>query len=384
MKRIISILLAVVLVASCVVATSAYGWTDPDILTADEGIEEHELLMGEEVATNRYYFLMPNGKNGDIGDDDSVDEEGKPIGNYGNYAPTWFIEMSNGEISTDTAAIYWWETGVADPAAWVGYLPSGVDENDPYVFYANVPQAVTTIIWNNAVDGGMDKEQPIYFCAAQTVNIPCEYYDPDESPNYPDGTDSFDNMIYVIDPDLVSYSEYSQKQTCGGEWYYYYGNGCYGFTEDGTEADCIRGDHFDADGNHVIPVHEPPVKPGNPEELPTVPTEDPSSEDPSSEEPSSEEPSSELPSEPSESESTDAPSEIPSEDANYILGDADGDGELTVVDASLIQLVLVGKKPAFEGTAILAADADKDGEITVVDASLIQLVLVGKKPPLVK
>ena len=357
MKRIISILLAVMLVASCAVVASAYGWSDPDIMTVDEAVAEHELLMGEEVATNRYYFLMPNGKNGDIGDDDSVDDDGKPLGHAGEYANTWFIPMKNGGIATNTAGIYWWDSGVADPPAWVGYLPSGVDENDPYVFYADVPQAATTIIWNNAVDGGMDDTQEIYFCAAQSINIPCEYYDPGESPNYPDGTESFDNMIFVIDPDLVSVAEFSGKQTCGGEWYYYYGNGCYGFTPDGTEADCLRGDHFNEAGEHVIPEQ---VGPDNP----TPPTE------PTPTEPTPTEP---TPTEPTPTEPT------PTEPAEYMLGDADGDGEISVLDASVIQLSLVGKRPAFEGVAFLRANVDKDGEISVLDASIIQLYLVGKK-----
>lgn len=354
MKRIISILLAVVLVASCAVVASAYGWSDPDIMTVDEAVAEHEDLMGEEVATNRYYFLMPNGKNGDLGDDDSVDDEGNPIGHAGEYAPTWFIPMKSGGISTNTAGIYWWDSGVADPPAWVGYLPSGNDENDPYVFYADVPQAATTIIWNNAVDGGMDSTQEIYFCAAQSINIPCEYYDPGESPNYPDGTENFDNMIFVIDPDLISVAEFSGKQTCGGEWYYYYGNGCYGFTADGTEADCLRHDHFNEAGEHVIPVHDPLPEPDDPNDIPTTPTEEPT--DPSEE-----------------------PTDPSTPDVDYILGDANGDGEVSVLDAAYIQLVLVGKKPAFEGNAILAADANKDGDVSVLDASLIQLVLVGKK-----
>ena len=62
----------------------------------------------------------------------------------------------------------------------------------------------------------------------------------------------------------------------------------------------------------------------------------------------------------------------------YILGDADGDGEVSVLDASLIQMYLVGKK-MIEGNALLAADADCDEEVSVLDASLIQMYLVGKK-----
>ena len=61
-----------------------------------------------------------------------------------------------------------------------------------------------------------------------------------------------------------------------------------------------------------------------------------------------------------------------------LIGDADLDGELSVLDASLIQMYLVGKK-TLEGDALIAADADEDGEISVMDASLIQMILVGKK-----
>ncbi|MBQ7134117.1 MAG: leucine-rich repeat protein [Ruminococcus sp.] len=61
-----------------------------------------------------------------------------------------------------------------------------------------------------------------------------------------------------------------------------------------------------------------------------------------------------------------------------LTGDADLDGELSVMDASLIQMYLVGKK-TIEGDALIAADADLDGEISVLDASLIQMILVGKK-----
>ena len=324
MKRIISILIAVMLVASCAVVASAYSWDAPEAITVDQAIAEYEATMGEEVATYRYYFLMPNGTNGDLGDDDSVDPEtGEPVGHFGEYAPSWYIKMEDGTPATSTAGVYWWESGVADPDAWIGYLPSGKDENDPDVYYADVPQAVTGFIWNNAVDGGMDDTLPIYFCAAQTINIPCEYYDPDESPNYPDGTENFDNMIYVIDPDLISVAEFSGKQTCGGEWYYYYGNGCYGFTKDGTEANCLRDDHHDENGNHIIPG--------------------------------------------------------PGPEPDVLLGDADQDGTVSVMDATEIQMHAAGKKE-LSAEALLAADADQDGNVSVMDATEIQMFAAGKIP----
>ncbi len=290
MKKLLCIVLAAcLLMSNLAIVASAYGLKDPDIMTVDEAIEEFEFLWGEEVATNRYYFLMPTGTNGDLGDDESE------TGHAGEYTQSWYKAYEDGTLATDTAGIYWWDSDVADPPAWVGYLPSGSDENDPNVYYADVPQAVTTIIWNNAIDGGEDASKPDYYCAAQTCNIPCEYYDPYESPNYPDGTESFDGMIFVTDPDLVTENELSGMQELGGEWYYYYGNGCYGFTKDGTEADCLRHDHFDADGNHVVPEAQKPT---------SAPSEEPTEE----------------PTEAPTDAPTEAPTEAPTTEPEYATG----------------------------------------------------------------
>ena len=249
MKKFISVMLIISLFLSIVsISASAYSWDDPKIMTVDEAIEKHTALMGEEVATNRYYFLMPNGSNGKKGDESRL------------YAQSWYKTYFDGTPATDTACIYWWDSGVADPEGWVGYLPSGRDENDSDVFYADVPQVATSLYWNNGIDGGMDPYEEIYYCAAQTCMIPCEYYDPDESPLYPDGTESFDNMIYVIDPDLCSTSELSGLVSAEGEWYYYYGNGCYGTTENGDENDCLRDDHYDYFGDHVVDDVVSPTK----------------------------------------------------------------------------------------------------------------------------
>ncbi len=258
MKKFISIVLVFSMLISVftIPASALYSWFDEDIKTVDEAVAEYERYYGE-VETNRYYFLMPNGSNGKKGDESR------------EYAQSWYKTYFDGTPATDTACIYWWDSGVADPEAWVGYLPSGRDENDSDVFYADVPQAATAIYWNNGIDGGTDPYEDIYYCAAQTCGILCEYYDPDESPNYPDGTDSFDNMIYVIDPDLCYTSDLSGMIEGYGEWYYYYGNGCYGFTEGGDESDCLRDDHYDYFGDHVIGDVVAPTK--APTQEPTQP-----------------------------------------------------------------------------------------------------------------
>ncbi|MDO4747783.1 MAG: dockerin type I repeat-containing protein, partial [Eubacteriales bacterium] len=57
--------------------------------------------------------------------------------------------------------------------------------------------------------------------------------------------------------------------------------------------------------------------------------------------------------------------------ADYILGDVNGDGEVSVVDATLVQRH-VAKTTVLEGTALLAADVTGEGEVSVVDATVIQ------------
>lgn len=55
-----------------------------------------------------------------------------------------------------------------------------------------------------------------------------------------------------------------------------------------------------------------------------------------------------------------------------IVGDADQDGELSVLDATEIQLVLAQLKGWANESAMFAADYDRDGEATVLDATAIQ------------
>ena len=71
-----------------------------------------------------------------------------------------------------------------------------------------------------------------------------------------------------------------------------------------------------------------------------------------------------------------------SETTSYLLGDADGDGEVTVLDATYIQRALVGislPNPINDK----AADVDRDEDMSVLDATIIQRWLVGIKVPCV-
>ena len=69
----------------------------------------------------------------------------------------------------------------------------------------------------------------------------------------------------------------------------------------------------------------------------------------------------------------------PTEPSTIMLGDVDGDGEVTIIDATCIQRKLASIPTAkyFES----AADTDGDGEVTIIDATAIQRHLVQLPAP---
>lgn len=58
-----------------------------------------------------------------------------------------------------------------------------------------------------------------------------------------------------------------------------------------------------------------------------------------------------------------------------LLGDVNGDGEITVVDSTILQKYIVGQTTLDDET-LNVADVNKDGAVTVVDATLIQKFVV--------
>ena len=212
-KKILSVVLVLVLlVATAAVSVSAAAgeYYEPKtyVPTAD----------AVEVGQNRYFFLLPD---------------------------DWKNEF------TESAGVYWWDgtdpCGAADGSGgtikWPGYkinqfssepvtqTYTDVDGTEKSftgtVWYVDCPIDVTTIIFNNAYDGG-DKswdnfDEARFLQAYQTVDIGSEYYDYGESDNYPEGTESFNNMIYIIDPTQTVVNDLSGKSTFAGEWYYYHG-----------------------------------------------------------------------------------------------------------------------------------------------------------------
>ena len=311
MKKIIALLLVVALMASFAISASAFSTFDEGAEKMSDAFAAFEAESGTKIPTYRYYILQPDGKSGLLGDDPTSGYEGK-------YAPSWYKEGYEGTVP----ACYYWQTSEDYPtqATWVGYMVDGKVDGTDNVYYVDCPQDVKTIVWNNGIDGGMDTTQPIYYCACQSSNVGSEYYDPGEAPHIPDGTPNFNNMIWVVDPDLVDINEYSEKQTCGGFWWYYYGGSCFGADPNGAED--LENCCCNAAHDHSAP--------------------------------------------------------------QYILGDANDDGEVSVVDATCIQKVLAQiNVPSYNE---LAADVNGDGSVDVVDATTIQKFLAqmtnidGSKP----
>ena len=69
-----------------------------------------------------------------------------------------------------------------------------------------------------------------------------------------------------------------------------------------------------------------------------------------------------------------APNYTPAPEPEFILGDADSDSEITILDATRIQRFLASIITS-EELDMDAADADSDGDVTVLDATRIQRVL---------
>lgn len=229
----------------------------------------------DEVGTNRYYF----------------------------YKPGPWIDSKY----SDTVGIYWWD-GTDACTSWPGYEAKKTDFEG--VYYYDVPKDVTTIIWNNFLDGGMDPEAEIYHYAYQTNNIPCEYYDPEECVLYPEGTKSFDGMIFVCNT-MIYVSDLSAKTTYNGTWYYYYGNGEYGITPE-------KGEKFYT-GSYQV----------------------------------------------------DEPTTNDYEDIGYISGDVNGDRKLNIRDVTVIQKYLA-KLTVFSNEQVFLADFNEDKVVNIKDATTIQ------------
>lgn len=240
-------------------------------------------------------------------------EEGSVLNRYYFYMPS---EWATDGVEEQNVGVFWFSNGLEKPPEMVEVDWPGyrAEKGDADgVFYIHCPEEMTVITWNNLIDGNLSDAS----MSAQTELIGTEYYDPGECVLYPEGVDSFDSMIFVCDPTLTYKNEnsnYAAENIYGGAWYYYYGNGQYG----------------------VYPTFDLAQKAGK------VLSGD---------------------------------MQVISE-AVEIKGDVNGDGELNISDATLIQRALAQITVLDEAQSVLA-DFDGDGSVTINDVTLIQKEIAG-------
>ncbi len=228
MKRILCVLLSILLIASAfAIVVNAVGESD---------VTDISTLPAKADGTNRYFF----------------------------YLPSYWAEANPDD---DDAYIYWW-LGTDYCNSLPGYKANSTGTEG--IYYYDVPEDVYNVIWSNGVVESTNDE-----VAYRTFNFGTEYYEPDESPFYPEGTVNFDGMIYVVDPNRPVGSR--PVEAFYGEWFYYYGNGEYGLTPDKADAPgVLKDDTVDLDaiarGEYPTDVPDATADETTPDE-PTVPTE---------------------------------------------------------------------------------------------------------------
>lgn len=253
MKKIISIVLAVMLVVSVAavsVGAVSYNPIDPETgligsYTVDANTpyaEEAIVACGGDLSeTMTLYFQAPadwaNKFNTFAGPDDSEPYMHVCIYWWGGIGKTW----PDG-------------TGVQ----WCGYQAHLIDKENR-IYSARIPSdgGTPVVVWNNGVNGGMDKTKEIFNYARQILDLNTEGVEAGSSDTLPEGSSdewTCDGLIAIIDYTHSEPNKLTGFDSYGSQWYAYYGKGCYGnYTTDspnfhGRTASCVNPDH-----NHAKP-----------------------------------------------------------------------------------------------------------------------------------
>ena len=234
LKKALALILSVSMMSSVLALGSFSAGAVEEVTTV-----KNDYVPSEDTDTYRAYFYMPE---------------------------DWYNEY------TDTAGAYWWEGTDACPTWQDMYSMNSTDTEN--IYYMDIPTNAPRIIFNNYIDNGEDPDAPVYNKAAHTIDILFateEYggetwaYFPDmgsieaDSELYPEGLKTFDNMIYVIDPNRIDINVLNQKKVCKGEWYYYYGNGEYGFTPE--KGDVVYTDEYKSIEDAIADKFSPSTEP---------------------------------------------------------------------------------------------------------------------------
>ena len=248
MKKIISILLAVMLVVSvAAVSTGAVTYKPTDSYTVSNDTptceEAIDACGGDSKNGVQYiYFQLPLPVAGD------------------EMNTTWTNKFNSTDLGLDycQVCLYWWggigsEWPDGTGVTWVGYKTTLVDPENR-IYRAAVPNDGETplVIWNNGVNGGMDPEKEIFNYARQLADANIEGAEPGDEDTLPEGTPNPDNMdgcIQIIDYSQKTLNSLTGFYNYGSKWYVYYGDGCYGeYPMDspnfhGKQASCCNPEH---------------------------------------------------------------------------------------------------------------------------------------------
>lgn len=303
-------------VTEAAIATDATEATNYTAVVTTEATTVPEMTDATEIiaTTSAEELTDPvEGTTDEEGPSAPATEDEKTTARLYFYLPEFWKENQY----TTSAGIYWWEGTDAPTSYWPGF--EAVDADSEGVYYYDVPLDVAEIVWNNFVNGGVDPEADIYNFQFQTKNLHLSGYEPGENELYPDGLESFENMIFVVDTSLTS-SNVLKKYPFDGNWFYYYGSGQYGTAENIEDADVVYTDSYFG-------------------EAPSIPEGDTGTTPPVS--------------------------------LYFDMGDVNMDGSLNIKDATAIQK-FAAKLVEFNTDQQYLADITEDGTINVKDATMIQ------------
>ena len=231
MKKAVCMILVTFLLIWTVTATAgAEEVNQTSLKSTEEAIAEAEAASGTSIPASRVYFKMP-----------AVDNW---YSKYGVYDGLYYPD------------IYWWNGSVI-PASYPGYRTS-IDNYDQGIYYAEIPNDVTNVIFNNGCT--VEQAEQDYNLLNQSADCNVEGALAGDYETLPEGSPNEDNMdgcIFVYNPDAATPTSVLTYPMYYFDPYIYYGNGCYGsyattsenFTS--VEDNCLNPDHFDENGNHI-------------------------------------------------------------------------------------------------------------------------------------
>ena len=73
--------------------------------------------------------------------------------------------------------------------------------------------------------------------------------------------------------------------------------------------------------------------------------------------------------------------EVMPDEYDYLLGDADGDGDITIMDVTILQRHLAGSPVNVSKSVLMQGDVDEDDDLSIADANLIQRRLANIRIP---